>query len=432
MTSGNRVLDNTSLTTKTGLDCLGPVLYTGIRVGRKIQKQWSGGDQAASNEAPKRFEIFKYQFYDPQGRPAGYRKIKCRVPLTARPKLGEHAYSMLLTDNDDVAVAMFSPGVSCSNKNIPIAYTSSEAMGGIKETYENTWTSNDQIALVGKLGDKINGETFNMLVFLGEGREALQTIAAASKRIANALRHLRKGNVQKAGAEFFGKKSSKLKKLHPSANGLAVTDDWVSSRWLELQYGWKPLLSDIHAAAAHFAYMQNRPRELTYRKGSPKRDPSQVTSSGGNNYTLGGTAEHRVSIKAKVTLLNEAKMLGLMDPASLAWEKLPYSFVADWFIPIGSYLNALNVERSLTATYVTSHLYKKVVTSESFRSNTGAKTYYDAYFNHTQVRMERTVASSLGIRPPQIKTWDKITTFVHAVNAVALVSQVFSTPLRSR
>ena len=32
-------------------------------------------------------------------------------------------------------------------------------------------------------------------------------------------------------------------------------------------------------------------------------------------------------------------MLSLDNPAVLAWEALPYSFVVDWFIPIGDYLN---------------------------------------------------------------------------------------------
>lgn len=33
---------------------------------------------------------------------------------------------------------------------------------------------------------------------------------------------------------------------------------------------------------------------------------------------------------------------GIDNPALLAWELLPYSFVVDWFLPVGNYLESLN------------------------------------------------------------------------------------------
>jgi hypothetical protein len=40
--------------------------------------------------------------------------------------------------------------------------------------------------------------------------------------------------------------------------------------------------------------------------------------------------------------MSEIRQMGVLDPLSVAWEVLPFSFVADWFIPIGTYLENLN------------------------------------------------------------------------------------------
>jgi hypothetical protein len=40
--------------------------------------------------------------------------------------------------------------------------------------------------------------------------------------------------------------------------------------------------------------------------------------------------------------LGFSRQLGLLDPLSVVWENIPYSFVVDWFIPIGDYLSMLN------------------------------------------------------------------------------------------
>jgi hypothetical protein len=45
--------------------------------------------------------------------------------------------------------------------------------------------------------------------------------------------------------------------------------------------------------------------------------------------------------------------LGLTDPLSVAWELIPYSFVVDWFVPIGTYLDNLNAIPKLIGRFLT-------------------------------------------------------------------------------
>jgi hypothetical protein len=41
------------------------------------------------------------------------------------------------------------------------------------------------------------------------------------------------------------------------------------------------------------------------------------------------------------------KTVGLLNPATVAWELVPYSFIADWFVPVGDYLTGLTADCGL-------------------------------------------------------------------------------------
>ena len=46
--------------------------------------------------------------------------------------------------------------------------------------------------------------------------------------------------------------------------------------------------------------------------------------------------------------LAELSSVGLINPVELAWELLPYSFVVDWFLPIGPWISALTADVGFT------------------------------------------------------------------------------------
>jgi hypothetical protein len=47
------------------------------------------------------------------------------------------------------------------------------------------------------------------------------------------------------------------------------------------------------------------------------------------------------------TLAN-ASSIGILNPLQIAWELVPYSFVVDWFMPVGSFLETLTDTAGLT------------------------------------------------------------------------------------
>jgi len=128
----------------------------------------------------------------------------------------------------------------------------------------------------------------------------------------------------------------------------------VAENWLALQYGWKPLLSDINGAIIALAELMSDPGEDVVRtaKGSGKTVQKQKmelgTSSSWYQKTgmLETTTYSRCKIGFRYRVDSQLKAFlaqtGFTNPINLAWEVLPYSFVVDWFIPIGPYLETLS------------------------------------------------------------------------------------------
>lgn len=115
----------------------------------------------------------------------------------------------------------------------------------------------------------------------------------------------------------------------------------MSGSWLALNLGWAPMISDIYAA------LEYKPYAGGYAK----------IASGWVKGTGGATVETVKGMNGKVTKVDvrlryvtvirtpptEWQRLGLTNPALVAWELVPFSFVIDYFANIGDAINALGV-----------------------------------------------------------------------------------------
>lgn len=423
MTSGTRTIDESRTAVSYGTDCDRNAVRFDTIIGRKRTRTWAGGDSPKQPKPTFTYRTFSYPVYKGQTSTVKYYRTR-RVRVYAakvKPKRTENGYTMSLTDvNDTVTTEV----VKCPfpTGRTKTEYGSTRGNWNHATSFSSLWGPNDDLALIGKLSDRISGDAFNMLVFLGEGREALQTITHSATRIYKSLKALKKGNLRKASKELVGNQGPGWSKIHPKANGVPGSDSWISQRWLELQYGWKPLLQDIFSAASHFAHMQNRPKELKYRVRGKRRTSKLASSS--TSYEVGGDALASKTIVAHVHMIYEDVLLGLTDPRAVAWELMPWSFVVDWFIPIGNYLDAINLNNALNATYVTSTLFKATAYA-AYPYPDGVRTYPNGIvFNHTTVQSTRVISSSLPVRLPAVKPWSKIATWQHAANALALLSNL--------
>jgi len=125
----------------------------------------------------------------------------------------------------------------------------------------------------------------------------------------------------------------------------------LDSMWLEFVYGWKPLVSDIYATMEQV----NKSTSQYIRIKASAKDVEVYRKDVPNIMGTGITGVCDVTYSRRCRMVLEFKpqndwqqALGgytSLNPVSIAWELIPYSFVADWFVDIGGYLR--NLENSV-------------------------------------------------------------------------------------
>jgi hypothetical protein len=277
----------------------------------------------------------------------------------------------------------------------------------------SSWTTNDDLVLIGKLREKVAGSDFNAGVFLGEGHEALNMIRNAATRIYWGYRAAKHGDFRSARRYLVnGSDRSKLGRKS------------VANNWLELQYGWLPLLKDAESGAQFLAHHFSSPLAKEYRVRHVRKDGTLTTSSQINTEYKNTQVINSGQIIARLTEKDVISLVGLTDPLSVAWELLPYSFVIDWFIPIGNFLAARGLSQSLTGTFITTRYdsYKAngwYCKTAAIQDSSSADS--DAF---KIIKVRRSVSSTLEVPVPTFKPLNKVLSWKHCANAVALLSNL--------
>lgn len=329
------------------------------------------------------------------------------------------------------------------------------------------WTSNDDIILLNRLIDKIKGSDFNASVFLGEGRQTLGLIADSAIRIRKALHHLHKGDIAGTARSLLEGTSRRPHKPYATMGQVASASKKVlANNWLELIYGWLPLLSDAHDAAQQLAHYLSEPLEMKYNTSLTRGwegktlqyvgmtttgkspDTKNVYRFFDSYFMSKRTDRLTIYIKEKPSVIAQ---LGLNDPMPVLWELTPWSFVADWFIPIGQYLSARGLTSLVAGTYQKSVFQVGKNTPPVYWSNSNGATPPGkaAYRRELPNRVKwdppggsyggENRASSYYVfytrsapseEPPAVplpsfKPLSKAASWIHCANAVALLVQQF-------
>lgn len=124
----------------------------------------------------------------------------------------------------------------------------------------------------------------------------------------------------------------------------------AGNAYLQYIYGVKPLISDIFGAADESMRIVLNKIERYKSRATDYYVPKQVGMWTPNGYqyydVVGGKVKVSISYGIMLnTAMSDLSRWTSLNPVSIAWELLPYSFVADWFLNVGGYLR--NLETSL-------------------------------------------------------------------------------------
>lgn len=195
-----------------------------------------------------------------------------------------------------------------------------------------------------KVITQIKGQKVHLGNFIAERRQLDRMVGDTATKLANTMFAIRRGNFRQAAHLLTGSDFVRGSRIPRG----------IPEQWLALKYGWQPLLSDIYGIAEELSNsLSDKPPLMTARASAQAESPgiSFTIPSAGGQITW-PTSEATRTGKVGGSLLVRFEMLddriqalsrtGMLNPLSVAWEVIPYSFVVDWFLPVGNYLNNLD------------------------------------------------------------------------------------------
>jgi hypothetical protein len=169
---------------------------------------------------------------------------------------------------------------------------------------------------------------------LGQTRKTIDEFAHMCSRFAAMLAALKHGNLKLAASNLAGMTGKR---------GTRSASKAISALWLEYIYGLKPLMKDLQELQAIVHDRLQAPL-LKYGKGTGSSvvDHSGIYDDGSMDWHNYKKSSYKTQLFGQVSnpnlyALNQA---GLINPLAIAWELLPWSFVIDWFVPVGQTLQA--------------------------------------------------------------------------------------------
>lgn len=280
-------------------------------------------------------------------------------------------------------------------------------------------------SVVNKIYERLKSQDFNAAVTLAQVRETGETISDVAVRALKLALAVKRGDLSKA---------TKVLK------GLGGDRAAVSSSYLQYTYGIAPLIGDVQGA---LKAMKEIPALCNYVKVKAKESKTLST----HEYIVEDTnicttkvliseivtvkyvAQYRVSN----TISRDASLLGLTGfaPLEVGWELLPYSFVVDWFYPIGNYLESLSATAGLEIETVTETIFTRT-NVKVFREFHESESQHDGSTQltsgnesiGTQLTAYSCERKFSALTPPTLPALKNPFSGKHFLNAAALISQL--------
>ena len=279
----------------------------------------------------------------------------------------------------------------------------------------------------------------NLAQNLAQYNQVTSMVAGNATKIVKSLRQLKRFNFTGAiNALTAGRGTSGI-----NPNKLSRSKS-LASNWLEMQYGWKPLLSDIEGTLKAIPTLTNVGSFVRSVRASANASKEAVVDNfppgdGLIGFGNGGktTFLNRTSTKFVIRYrmsnpgLAFAAQTGFTNPINLGWELIPFSFVVDWFLPIGPYLETLTAFQGLTFLSGTRTNFTRV-RMDSVLSHAGqavgeptVTVNLNAIYRKQEIWLNRVVLSDF---PSQVSPSINLRGLEggqRAANAIALLTQAF-------
>lgn len=193
-----------------------------------------------------------------------------------------------------------------------------------------------------------------------------------------------------------------------------------ASNYLEFHFGWSPMIGDIYDAIDVLqSPMDNfTPRgkastgtmQYESQKGPPAEYSSKTTA------TWSGHVHAGVDVRITNPNLWLANQLGLINPAAVVWEVVPFSFVVDWFVNVEQTLSSFTDFLGLEAT----NPFTTLVFKQKARAQWGKPYFYASGNQYCRMRRDLSL-----LRPALARKVYKADNLRRALAQVSLLNNLF-------
>lgn len=280
-------------------------------------------------------------------------------------------------------------------------------------------------------------------VALAEASKTVGLISSTALRLGSAYRNLRKGRIGDAFSALgvsgntrvpyhlrgFGSKrvSAQMhrKALERRRRNTTNLSLFAANAWLEMRYGWTPLLYDVYGsaeAAAYLLHANKRDLKITGHYGVDQEvipaSPSYVASG-----KAGVHCRHDHWYEIENETIRNLNSLGLVNPASIAWELTPFSFVVDWFLPVGDWLESFSALSGLKHIEGTKTFYEYTEWNCNHKPTAGPLQPGKAGYG-TSFHMRRKLSGSPSVPLPRFTLFDRMNGNRY-LDALSLLTKAF-------
>lgn len=180
--------------------------------------------------------------------------------------------------------------------------------------------------LARKFYSKLSRSKINVSIMIAERAQTLNLFLSSVKRLSELI--TLKRNLFKNLGRYL---------LNPKK---------ISSDFLAFQFGVLPLINDVYGSAQLLAEATvDTDQALVVVRTNSKVSINLIR----DDIEIRGFLTRSYVFKYKVDELALSKLssMGLVNPATVAWEVLPFSFVVDWALPVSTYIESLTADCGL-------------------------------------------------------------------------------------
>lgn len=198
---------------------------------------------------------------------------------------------------------------------------------------------------------KLKGQSLNLVMLLKDRRETVKGLTNRLEVLVKSVGYARKGQLVKSARslrKWWRSRTPGVVNRYRAANDKIGKP--LASMWLELNFLHMQVISDANGA------LEELGRELSVgfvhgRSGLLNESEHTVRHTGYSwSYYPTLVADVKCSriVYAQISALPDlgwltsASRLGITNIPYVLWDSVPLSFVADWVLPVGSYLNGFD------------------------------------------------------------------------------------------